>query len=216
MKRLTDMWNWWWGSAKQTAGTFKHPPPLPKRRLLSASSIALAALGAVGLMLLSTGPRVPPQVAPVGGEELAHTAAVSSPDTGESAYQDRLEQELTSMLTQLTGAGNTKVFLTLVSGPTREFAADTTESRQTTEEVDKQGGTRTTTSVQTDRRLVTVRSQDGGEAPVVRVEHRPQVQGVMILADGADDAAIRYQIIKAVSTVLGIAEYRVTVLPKQK
>lgn len=206
----------WWGSKSfRKTGTLKHPPPLPNRRLLSASSIALAALGALGLLFLASVPEVEKTV-PTSGQQLKYTAAVPAPKSEEVAYQEKLEKELTAMLTQMTGAGNVQVFLTLVSGSTREFAEDVNESRQVTEEVDKQGGTRTTTSVQTDGQIVTVRSVDGGEVPVVRVEHKPKVQGVLVLAEGADDAQVRWQITKAVSTVLGIAEYRVTVLTKRR
>ena len=89
-------------------------------------------------------------------------------------------------------------------------------AQQVTEEVNQQGATRKITSVQTDRRLVVVRAQDGSETPVLRRGDSAPGAGVMVLAEGADRAQVRYRITKAVSTVLGIAEYRVVVVPMGK
>lgn len=235
MKRFLDTWREWWGSKSvhrlPTSDTnpirpmdpVKHPAPLPSRRLLTNSSITLAVLAALGLLILGS----------FSGTEPAKPAASSTPtalrpdsgqvrDTEEHGswtsdlgnYKRSLESGLAAMLNQIAGTGNVQVYVTIAEGPRREFVEDRTESRQVTEEVDKQGGKRTITNAQTSRNAVKVRDPNGSDGLVTQREISPKIQGVLVVADQGDDPVIRLEITKAISTVLGIAEYRVIVLPR--
>src|SRR5690606_29374715 len=63
---------------------------------------------------------------------------------------------------------------------------------------------------------VLVRSdQQRREEPVVLVEHAPVVSGVLVITDAARDARRRYEITRAVMTLLGLPAHRVYVMPRQ-
>lgn len=236
MKRFLDTWKEWWGirgSQKKVLHSpahptrqldpVKHPPPLPSRRLLTNSSITVAIVAALGLVILGTFSTKDP-VKPVATEisvlsktsssNLQEAEAYESWSADLTAYKTSLENGLAAMLNQLAGTGNVQVFITIAEGPRREFVEDGTESRQVTEEVDRQGGKRTITSVQTSRNTVKVRDSNGSDRLMTRREIGPRIQGVLVVADRGDDPVVKLEITKAISTVLGIAEYRVTVLPR--
>ena len=52
------------------------------------------------------------------------------------------------------------------------------------------------------------------ESPIVLEETWPQIRGVLVVADGADDPQVRFTIAHAVQTVLQIEMYRIEVLPR--
>ena len=153
MQKLKDMWHFWWGTHRGTANEGERDSPqgtaaTPNRNLLSISSILVAAIGAVALLALSSSPELAPNQRVIS-EELVLPAAASN-ESGELDYRSRLEQQLTSMLSQIQGAGRVQVLVTLSTGPTKEFAEDVSDTQQVTEEVNQQGTTRKITSVQTD------------------------------------------------------------------
>jgi stage III sporulation protein AG len=63
--------------------------------------------------------------------------------------------------------------------------------------------------------LVLLQSGNGGSStPVVVKELHPEIAGVLVLAEGANNPGLKEKLIQAVETVLNIPSYRVMVLPK--
>ncbi|GAY75183.1 hypothetical protein NBRC111894_737 [Sporolactobacillus inulinus] len=56
--------------------------------------------------------------------------------------------------------------------------------------------------------------QDGNKVPVVIGNEQPTVRGVIVVARGADQSSTKVAIMDAVSTVLDLPSYKVTVLEK--
>ena len=54
-------------------------------------------------------------------------------------------------------------------------------------------------------------TNSGSEAPIVVTEKNPKVVGVIVVAEGAGDIGVNYNIVSAVSTVLGINKNKVQV-----
>ena len=46
-------------------------------------------------------------------------------------------------------------------------------------------------------------------------ENKPEIKGVLILAEGADDSTVRSEITEAVSRVLEVPVHKISVLKKQ-
>lgn len=98
-------------------------------------------------------------------------------------YAQTLESRLSEILSRIDGAGEVEVFLTVASEGEKVIAVETSESAD---------GTITTTPV-----------FSGGE-PVILEELMPEITGVLIVAEGADDLGVRFNLIEASASVLNI------------
>ncbi|SMB98585.1 stage III sporulation protein AG [Thermanaeromonas toyohensis ToBE] len=128
-----------------------------------------------------------------------------------------LEVELQAILEQVEGAGKVKVSVSLSSTPLKQYATNTRATKRSTEEKDKGGATRVTTETNEDGQLVLARtSAIQGEEPVVVRESKPQIQGVIVVAEGGNDPLVRSRLTEAVQTLWGLAPHQVQVLPMRK
>ena len=103
--------------------------------------------------------------------------------TAEVAYAQQLSAQLEEVLSQIEGAGNVKVMITVASEGETVLATETIENADG--------------SVTTQPILV------GGEV-VVLEEKNPEITGVLIVADGANDLNVRFNLLEAAASVLNI------------
>lgn len=154
-----------------------------------------------------------PAIGESGSALLAGSSGTALAGQSETeAYRQRLESVLEATLAQVQGAGQVEVFLTLSDeGRLEVMASETREINRS----DEKEGQRQRTSLQDrmTRQPQLVRSGQQ-EEPVITRRVRPEVAGVLVLADGAVRDDIRLQLLEAVATALGIAEHRVAVLPR--
>ena len=142
--------------------------------------------------------------------ENAQTEAAAS-DITEPEYVRNLENELSSILAKIQGAGRVSVMITLKSGKEIVPAKDESVSDKITDEKDTSGGTRTIDEKTTEDEVVFTTAQGGNSKPLVIKEINPEVKGVIVVAEGAKDSKVKLMISQAVQTVLDIPAYRVTV-----
>jgi stage III sporulation protein AG len=131
----------------------------------------------------------------------AETANTAEPSA--QAVEDptaALEQKLSAALATLDGAGKTTVILTLRAGTETTYAADTV--------------TRYEDGVLTEQTVETVLSDSGSglETPLVVQETYPVYQGALVLCQGADNAAVRLDIVSAISGLTGLGADKITVI----
>ncbi|MFZ5688151.1 MAG: hypothetical protein ACOY9Y_08200 [Bacillota bacterium] len=125
-----------------------------------------------------------------------------------------IEQRLEKILSAIEGAGHVTVSVFLATGPKYEYAFNMTSSQRTVEEKDQGGGTRVTMENNQTGQLVLSRGiQTGRDEPVVTKEMKPEVQGVLVVATGANDPRVKAKISRAIETALNIEPYKVDVLP---
>ena len=118
-------------------------------------------------------------------------------------YCKKLEEKLKDTLSNVDGAGNVKVMISVDGSPELIYATDSnsTESNNTS-------GT-STSSNSSSPIIVTV----GGESSaLILTENLPNVKGVIVVSSGADDVSVKLDIINAVSTLLDISTSQVSVL----
>ncbi|BBP90642.1 hypothetical protein BsIDN1_42600 [Bacillus safensis] len=87
--------------------------------------------------------------------------------------------------------------------------------KTTTEETDKEGGVRSVTD-QTKEEEVVIIKNGNEETPVVVQTKKPEIRGVLVVAQGVDNVQIKKTIIEAVTRVLDVPSHRVAVAPKKK
>lgn len=170
----------------------------------------LLALGVLGVVLLVAGS--------LGGTKKApapqRTAAEVTHPEGLAAAEETLEARLRSILSRIEGAGEVEVRVTLARGPVYEYAVNTNTNDRRVEEADNNGGRRVTTEKGAEEQLV-MRQVGGGQEPVIVRQTKPEVQGVLVLAQGAADPLVRARLSQAVQTLLGVAPHQVAVLPRE-
>ncbi|WEG14312.1 stage III sporulation protein AG [Pullulanibacillus sp. KACC 23026] len=124
-----------------------------------------------------------------------------------SYYEDRLK----SMLDSMAGISNAKVLVTLSSGPEQVYQQDVKTSDQKTTEHDSNGGTRSTVNKSDDSSLVTIDQGNGQKSPILVTEKGPTVKAILVVANGVTRPSAQERVINAVSTVLDVPSYKVSV-----
>lgn len=110
-------------------------------------------------------------------------------------YARDLESKLENILSNVKGAGNVKVMVTLGNGYEYVYATEETVKQSAN------GSTTTTTEV------VMVDGQ-----PVVVKEIFPTIQGVLVSASGASDAIVKLNLVTAIQTVVDVPNSDITIL----
>jgi stage III sporulation protein AG len=77
------------------------------------------------------------------------------------------------------------------------------------------GGEEEKSDISEDRQTV-MSGSGSSQMPFVTKEIYPKIRGVLVVAQGADDIKVQYNIKNAAVAVLGVPYYRVQVLPKAK
>lgn len=127
--------------------------------------------------------------------EKAVQEAVSVPDANETA----LQEALTRILEQVSGAGRVSVLLTQAVG--EETVYQTNEDTQTAQDTD-----------QLRRETVLLSGAGREEAGLVRQVKAPVYRGAVIVCQGADSASVRLAIVEAVRSVTGLSSNHISVL----
>jgi len=145
-----------------------------------------------------------------GGAPVGAVPVTAQPKPGKDTEIGRLEEQhsrdLELILSQIEGAGKVHVDVRLATGVIRIPVINTNRQETQTNEKAGDGSTRgTTTSTVTDTNVVVE------NALAVSKELRPQIAGVLVVADGAGSAAMRYRLTKAAAESLGIPMHLVRV-----
>ncbi len=135
---------------------------------------------------------------------------------GLNGIELNLEQRLKNILSQIKGVGEVEVTVLLASGPRFDYAVNVSTIEKQIDEKDQSGGIRTTTEITEDGQLVIVRSdRAGGEEPVVTQEYKPDIQGVLVVAQGADNPKIKANLLNAITTILDLEAHKVDIQSKE-
>lgn len=139
-------------------------------------------------------------------------------DSGEGAYSSRyeayLEEKTARILEYVEGAGQVKVMITLKSGAQKIIEKDQQSSSQITEEADSQGGTRTQNDLSSDKTSVYEQNSDGSQSPYVSKELTPEIEGVVVIADGGDNAVVVKNITEAVQALFGVEAHKIKIMKR--
>lgn len=124
----------------------------------------------------------------------------------ENTYIHSLEQQLEQVLSKVQGVGNVSVMITISSSAEKIVEKDEETSVQSS--LDEQGSSSTT-----DRRETSVYTGiSGEESPYVVKEISPQIAGVIVVAEGGDNAIVIEQITDAVQALFGIEPHKIKVM----
>ena len=161
----------------------------------------------------STGSNEKSNLIPKGAKEV--TAEGSEVSKQLLNYETEQKQELKEILSKIDGVGKVDVKMYFESGEVKVPAYNSTTQTAETREEDSQGGTRSTVQ-ETGGDTVVMYSQGGTNEPFILQTYKPKVTGIIIVAEGANNSKIRYDIQNAVSTLYNLSLDKVNVYPMER
>lgn len=151
-----------------------------KEFLLRYRYVLLVVAVGLGLMLLPTGKETgPPQ----------------QEGTESSFSLEKFEDRLTRAISNIEGAGEAQVVLTLEGEGRQVLARDTTQGQDGEQSVS----------------TVTVNRGSGSQGVVAVENLSPSFRGALVVCPGGDDPAIQWKILQAVSALTGLGSDRICV-----
>lgn len=121
-----------------------------------------------------------------------------------------LKEQLEDILQNINGVGKVKVLITYsqTSQVLTLYNEDT--SKKDTEEKDKTGGTRIVTETDTKKDVI-FQETNGNKMPITQSVISPKVEGAIVTAQGANNMAVKTDIIQAVEAVTGLSSHKIQV-----
>ena len=193
-------WNGW----KEHLQALRSGEKLPKKNQL----LLLLLIGI--LMLVIVIPVERPE-----NESESDSQTVSANDIQDvGAYEEYLEKKTARALQEVEGVGKVTVMITLRSDGQKIIEKDQSSSMQTTEEEDSEGGTRSTKEQSSDKTSIYEQDTDGSSTPYVSKELSPEIEGVIVIAEGGDDAVVVRNITEAVQALFSVEAHKIKIMKR--
>ena len=119
--------------------------------------------------------------------------------TSSSEYTKNLEYKLKTIIGKIKGTGNVDVMITLESGTNLLLANNETKS------TNADGLTNVSANP-------IILEQNGDSSPLVIGEVLPKIKGIVVVSSGANDIAVRLNIMNAVQTLLDLQDNQIQIL----
>lgn len=126
----------------------------------------------------------------------------------QSVSVSELEGKLASVLSDIDGVGKSSVLITAKSSGEKITANTVTTNTSTS-----QSGSGNVTSTTSSTESPIIVNNSGKSEPYVIKELMPEILGVIVVAEGADDAVTRLAIMRAVQAVLQVSASCVEIYP---
>ncbi|WPC40915.1 stage III sporulation protein AG [Clostridium sp. JS66] len=136
-------------------------------------------------------------------------------NTDQEQYESEVQDKLKGTLEKIEGVGKVDVMVSFESGEEQVPAVNVSDSTNTTEEKDNEGGVRNST--QKNNGSTVVITNDGSKSkPLIVKTYKPKVSGVCVVAEGSENKLTELRITKAVVNLFNISEDKVNVYPMKK
>lgn len=127
---------------------------------------------------------------------------------GETDETARLEQKLQRILEQVAGVGRVRVMLTVKASGKKTVEKDIS----VTQEVSGAGEGEGNQAERREETTVFERDSQGNERPFVTEETAPQIQGVLVAAQGGDNLTVAENIAEAAEVLFGVEVHKIKVM----
>ena len=130
-----------------------------------------------------------------------------------SDYTTLLETKLSKTLSQIEGAGNVDVMITL-DGASQLILAYDTESRTNSTDNTTASGTSTKSNNTTTNSTPIIITKNGQSEPLVLSEIMPNIKGVVVVSEGANNIRVKLNLLQAVQALLGVNSGQIEIFVK--
>ena len=132
-----------------------------------------------------------------------------SEDTAQAAlelYVENQEQRLKDILEQIDGVGKSEVMIRA------KASKDISTGSSTVSETDAQGGSRQSSDITKDESSLYTKDSNGNDVPWVIKEMEPEIEGVLVAAEGGGNEAVAGEITQAVQVLFNIPVHKIKVV----
>lgn len=119
-------------------------------------------------------------------------------NTEEDFSVEALEEKLESTLSEIDGAGEVRVMLTVESGMKRVLAQDTSLDQEES-------------AIQRETETVVISTGSGTQDVVLVQQIYPRFQGALVVSAGGDDPAVRLKLTEAVAALTGLGADKISI-----
>lgn len=144
-------------------------------------------------------------------DNLGNEANITPIRADYQTYETYLSEQLGSILQEIDGAGNVEAWVTIAESEEKIVYLEGTKDTSLLQEEDSEGGIRKEEK-KTNNQTVLVDSK--GEPYVVKTI-QPKVEGVFVVAEGADDSVVKKNITDAIEVLFDIDVHRIKVAKKK-
>lgn len=149
------------------------------------------------------------------GEGKNGTLEADTQDTAEefsdTTYARQLEKRLEEALIQVEGVGQVSVMITLSSSAEKIVEKDRELNSDSTS--DASGNSASSSSTSSSETSV-YSGNAGDEIPYVKKEMSPEIEGVLVIAEGGADAVVIENITEAVQALFGVDTHKIKVMKR--
>ncbi|MDR1392267.1 MAG: hypothetical protein LBJ09_03660 [Clostridiales bacterium] len=125
---------------------------------------------------------------------------------GEKVFEvKRFEDELSQILSKVKGVGKVDVKMSFKNTGQKVFEKDVSYIR------DESQNERTKTE-QSEKTVM--EGQTSNQSPVISYERFPEIDGVLVVASGANDESIKLELKDAIKAIFGISFHRIKIMPR--
>jgi stage III sporulation protein AG len=132
------------------------------------------------------------------GKDREETSAQPAAQGEEDFSVEALEEKLSDTLSQIDGAGQVQVLLTVESGMRRVLAQDTSVDQDES-------------SVQRETETVVISTGSGIQEAVLVQQIYPKFQGALVVAEGGGDPAVQLKLTQAVAALTGLGADKISI-----
>ena len=129
-------------------------------------------------------------------------------DKEEWSYETQLEERLEEILRHVEGVGQVQVMITLKDSGEALVEKDVESSSQTTDESDGTAGVKQQQS--SESTVYENQSEDG--KPFISKETAPEIEGVLVVAQGGGNAATAHNISEAIQALFNIEVHKIKIV----
>ncbi|OEF98435.1 stage III sporulation protein AG [Desulfuribacillus alkaliarsenatis] len=175
--------------------------------------LLVAALGFI-LMVLVADFNISQSLPSDSVDDIVKKNAVTSSDAfGMREYEELYERNLEKILEKVAGVGQVSVMVNIDSTEEVVLGTNTRSTERNTDENDRQGGSRKVTELTEDNQIVILRGNSGGETPVVIKRLKPNIRGIIIVAEGANNIKTHALLSEAAQRALNVSANKISILP---
>ncbi|WP_349946995.1 stage III sporulation protein AG [Lacrimispora sp. BS-2] len=128
-------------------------------------------------------------------------------------YEEQLEARVKKILKTVDGVGQVEVMIVLKSSEEKVLRVDKDSSDSSTEEKDSSGGTRKITSAESKENTILTGSGEN-TSPIVEKEIRPEIEGIIISAQGGGSPTVKAEISGAMEALFNLPPHKIKVLKR--
>lgn len=154
-----------------------------------------------------------PQNGQTSRQDARDDASLAADACGEqdALYAARMEARLTQALSRVEGVGEVQVMITLKASSELVVEKEQPVRRSSTNESDAAGGSRTVGEV-TSEESVVYRTEGSLSEPYVVKTLPPQIEGVLVIAQGAGNGTVSRTIVEIAQALFDVEAHKVKVV----